>query len=387
MIQRSGSPQARAERRQAWPWSVRLLFAMALGSSRQSWATADLPWYQQPAAILPVHPVHDQPWLLWQRATADAMAGPYASPLFRETACELDVMWRLVDANQDPLPLAAADAELARDLALTGAGMGFGRLVQELADRSETFHVLRNVIYTALSPGLIFRQGGEGAPVKLDTRPQPGAIVRANIDQPRVAPNRPLPPPSLHLGTGFGLVDTATGSAADPQEQPVPAVRAWLDFGAPGRVSARVDARWLEPWEPTRSSVPSWQVAGRLPLPYRFALNVEATGAEETGLPLRQRIALSHPLPERPSWVLRLGGTHLPPGAERETDEWRVDLSLRANLDWNIPVDLDRWPLGQQPGSTGSGLPRIPDASPNRVAPVVRTPAERALDTPPFPAL
>ena len=57
------------------------------------------------------------------------------------------------------------------------------------------------------------------------------------------------------------------------------------------------------------------------------------------------------------------------------TAEARILQMLRKL--WVLPVDIDRWPLGQQVGAPGPTLPTVRRAGPNELTELLIQPAHR----------
>ena len=337
---------------------------------------APAPWYATPLAT-ELHPVHTQPALAWQLAMADAMSGPRASPLFRDTATALDVRWRLVAVGA-PVP-EPTDAlfEAARDLSLTGAALGARQVVDQTLDRSEVLSVAQDVVRGLVRPGLVVQRQDGHLHAHLDEGVRaPRAAIASAMELPRPGA-RPPPAPTLRIGGGLGLAEGTWSADGGWETQPLPAVHATLSASQVGVDVAQLEALWLAPWDRADEVRARWALVVREGLIYNTSLGLEAWSADERPVPARARLSLSWPLPARPGWLVRGGVARTWEDSTLRDGEWRVELALRANLGWHVPVDLRRWPLGQEIDGLGPVFPCVPDRGPNEVAPVVRDPAER----------
>lgn len=346
-----------------------------------------LPWSAQPTART-LYPVRPQPMLVWQRAMIDAMAGPDASPLFRDAASALDVRWRLVAADQDVLPPTPEEADRALDLSLRGAGMGLERVLREALRRSEVLNVAEGVLRTTLRPAIVLERGPGGPRVRVDdhlwdaranlaavtegpraTGPRPPGLYRPPPRGPR--------PPRVRVGSGMRLVDDPrvdesreTALLASTR----PAVSGWVGMEGLGLDALQAGVTWVDPWYDANSELVWWDLAARQPLAPRVFLRLELSSRDPSILPDRGRAGVSWQLPGYDTWRLSLDGTRRFPKPIDPEDpgEWRAELRLSTNLGWHVPVDIDRWPLGHQPGARGPVLPSVTPVGPNEVAPLAR---------------
>ena len=118
----------------------------------------------------------------------------------------------------------------------------------------------------------------------------------------------------------------------------------------------------------------SWTIVGRQELYPRVSLVGTIRGEVSTShlnaLPSQGRTALE--------W--RIPNTRWSTGVSRmvrvnDDMEWEVRtmLQLRSHLNWYVPQDIDRWPLGQRPGKRGPIYPSVEDRSANATGPLVPT--------------
>lgn len=344
-------------------------------------AAAPPPWYTLPV-IQGLHPVRPQPGLAWQRATAAAMAGPGASPYFRDTATELDVRWRLEAAGEPLLPADDQLADTALKLSLTGASMGLTRLVHDALARDEVLGVAQDVVRAAVSPGVVVQRRPEGFHVELDDRSRAFVAGRAAVLEGARRPMHRPPVPTLRVGTGLRLTERATDLSGDLVATPVPAVAGWFGLDHMGLDALLLDATWIEPWSDEGPPRLRWGLAARESLLGGLSLRAQLTSDDGVGLPDSGRLGLGYALNRPETWTVRLeGGCRLPAHTGDDPGEWRVEIGVRANLDWRLPVDIDRWPLGQQVGAPGPTLPSVRAGGPNRAAPL----NPRPIDEPAAP--
>lgn len=308
------------------------------------------------------HPVRGEPMLAWHRAVAATMAGPTASPWFRDTATAMDVRWRLLAAGE-PLPdPSEAEVERALDLSLQGAVLGLDQVIREALSRSEVLAVAEQVVRTGLRPGIVV-QGGPGGPrLSLDDRPWTGRAALAAVSEGPRPGRRPPPPPRARLGAGLRFVEQEAAAAEDDPLSSLsdlePSLQGWLGLDRVGVEAMTATVSWLSPFDEERPEAEPelwWDLAARQRLLSGVALRAQLSSHDPLLLPDMARVGLLLPLPANERWRISLDGTRRLPNPERASDEgeWRAELRLSANLDWSLPVDVDRWPLGQQPGAPG----------------------------------
>lgn len=335
----------------------------------------DGPWM---TAAVTLHPVRPQPVLTWQRNTRDAMSGPGASIWYRDHSTALDTRWRLEQAGY-LVESSPDDEEQVRRLAFAGALMGLERTVNDALDRSDVLGPARRVFAFVSGPGLTLRERDGETRVQAASAHAPAGAMVAAVEQ---VPSR-RPDTRLRLGSGLSLVDL-DGDDYSLGAAPALVARVFIDVRALG-----LDALHLELQDPdllleTPDDTPlRWQVSARQGLVPGLFLLAAATSDPWTGLPARWRAAVELRPPVWRPWALRLSTSHRLPLENDPADpgEQRVELTLRADLAWRVPQDVDRWPLGLEPGARGLVLPMIEDSGPNQVQPVVRDALSRALDT------
>ena len=337
------------------------------------------PWYTLPITN-GLHPVRIQPGLAWQRSMATVMAGDGASPYYRDTATAMDVRWRLEMEGRPQIPLSEDEATAALNLSLTGAAMGLTRMVHDALARDEVLGVAQDVVRLALSPGVVVQREARGFHVELDDRArgfQQGSA--AVLEGPRSS-NRGPPQGTMRFGTGLRLADGGADLTDDLLGDPVPAASAWLGLDHMGLDALLLDVSWADPWgQGPHARELSWGLAARQALWNGVSARAEITSDDGVGLPDRSRTGLNYRLKEHRAWNVRLDLVRRFPSHTDEAfeGEWRVELGLRANLDWVLPVDIDRWPLGQQVGAPGPTLPTVRRAGPNELTELLIQPAHR----------
>ena len=190
------------------------------------------------------------------------------------------------------------------------------------------------------------------------------------------------PVPTLRVGTGLRLTERATDLSGDLVATPVPAVAGWFGLDHMGLDALLLDATWIEPWSDEGPPRLRWGLAARESLLGGLSLRAQLTSDDGVGLPDSGRLGLGYALNRPETWTVRLeGGCRLPAHTGDDPGEWRVEIGVRANLDWRLPVDIDRWPLGQQVGAPGPTLPSVRAGGPNRAAPL----NPRPIDEPAAP--
>lgn len=355
------------------------LLVPALCGAAAAQSAEETPWYTLPITE-GVHPVRPQPGLAWQRSMAAVMAGPGASPYYRDTATALDVRWRLEMQGKALLPASRDDATDALNLSLTGAAMGLSRMVQDALARDEILGVASDVVRTAMSPGLVLSRQEEGFHVELDDNPRGFQQGRASILEGPRSSRRGPPPATMRVGTGLRLTDGGGDLTSDLLDDPVPAASAWLGLDHMGLDALLLDLSWSDPWGRSRDARElTWGLAARQAIWNGVSARAELLSEDGLGLPNRGRAGLSYRLKEQRAWTVRLDGARRFPSQAEDArpPEWRVELSLRANLDWVLPVDIDRWPLGQEVGAPGPKLPAVRRGGPNEVTRLQVAPADR----------
>lgn len=349
---------------------------LALAGPAQAEDAGPMPWYAEPVGLT-LHPVRPQPMLAWHRAVATMMAGPDASTLFRDVSNKLDVYWTLEAADLDPLPLDDATRDLAFDRSLQGMTLGFSRLLQDTLDSNEVLATADRVIGTGLRPSLIVEKGDDGTHVRLDQRPWSSNGSLASVADPSRSPQNGPPKPSLRTGAGVRLVEDADRGDT-PLTDLVPAAQGWLGLDDMGVDALFMDATWVRPWARPKHPQIWWDFAMRQALTSRLALRVSTSNADDNPLPDRARAGFSWQIPGYRDWRIYLDGVHdFPdPSDPEDPGEWQVVTRLSASLGWHLPVDVDRWPLGQEPGAPGPMLLALRPTGPNETAPLARPPRE-----------
>lgn len=303
-----------------------------------------------------------------------SMAGPMASAQFRESANRMDIHWRLSAVDGASPTLSVEERDRLLELSVAGASLGARAVLREVLSRDQGVERVRQIVHTAVSPGVEMRREEEGLTVRLDSPVHPARSTADDLDDPselRAAGLQGPPPPSFRTGTAFRMVSDAT-RPSEPH----------YTLAASGFVqSTQVGVDLLRADLITRPIGPRWQggwsVGARQALHPALSLLGDAQGGIRSAIPQRYRAGVELRSPRLRPFVVQLTGTHVgPPGT---LDAERIGFFvLRTNLRWRLPGDIDRWPLGQVPGAPGPFLPDIDDLGPNRMGAVVERPIDRA---------
>ena len=188
----------------------------------------------------------------------------------------------------------------------------------------------------------------------------------------------------MRLGTGLRLAERGDALDDDLLPVPVPALVGWFALDHWGVDGMLLDATWIEPWASDAPPRLRWGLALRESVWNGMSLRAQVTSEDGIGLPDVGRVGLGYALNRPETWSVRLDGVgRLPDHTGNAPGEWRIEVGLRANLDWHIPVDIDRWPLGHQVGAPGPSLPSVQNRGPNRVTEVVIPPVGEPVEEEP----
>ena len=349
-----------------------------------------------------LHPVRDPFLHTWQRATAKSMAGPGASVWYRDMATKLDVNWRLAALAPTPLHIDNATRDLALDMAIAGASSGWDTAMRRTLRQSTELTPFHTFAKSILTPSLQVERGQDGSTrVKPDSAASlDSRAAMVDIDRGSQTPNAKVKPPlpSLRTGSNITLISIPTSddvrAGTDAQSPISPGMTSWLDVRNIIFDAARVQARIAQPTE-RRKFNPNvrWAALARQEIIPSWAVVADLQGQlfhdTQQQITVRQGVALEHRLTDLSlsSWALRAAMTRevrddLEPGIVEE----RFSVSLRADLGWYVPQDVDRWPLGHVPG--GEIAPILPPTGPGKPMPFMASPAERTgAEPPPQPQL
>jgi len=315
-------------------------------------------WYDGEVAA-DLRPVRMQPWLDWQRATAASMAGPRASPLFRDTANELDCYWRLESASGVPTLLSPEVGERALELSLLGSNLGWNVALAQLLEDAPVLDTVRRIGNTLAHPSLRITPTRPEGRVALGDGPVDRRLARAQADEPDLNAL-----PVVRLSSHLVLFSPPTLLADD--EEPVDPIQPQALVILHTQRVGLTQTQWVQglspaevPLQPPQSRsvlsarqqvIPRWSVIGEV------RWDQWLLTAQRGGLEFRPR----------PRWLVRAIYTQRP---DPVTPEQKVMVTLSRRLRWRLPQDIDRWPLGQEVGAPGPWLPAIPDHQPS---PLVR---------------
>lgn len=330
-----------------------------------------------------LHPVRPQPFLAWHRAVADVMAGPDASPLFRDTSTAMDVRWRLVAAGEELFPASDTEEQKALDLSLQGATLGLSRATWEALSRSEVLAVAGKVVRTGLRPSVVVERRPDGPRLRLDERAWSSQLSRASVSEgPRLGERRAPRPPSLRVGGGARLIEDPDLDTDQPLSNLQPAVQGWVGLERLGLEAMQLDVTWFDP-TPDQDPRIWYELVARQRIVGRLSLRAELESDDDLLLPDAGRAGLAWQIPEHPGWRIGLDGVRRFPRPYRAGDEgeWRAELRLWSTLDWRVPVDIDRWPLGHEIGEPGPTMLALRPSGPNLASPVALTADEQEQET------
>jgi hypothetical protein len=337
-----------------------------------------------------LHPVRDPFLTRWQQATVREMSGSGASPWYRDVAAHLDVTWRLAELAPNPVTLDTSLRDQALDMAIAGAFSGWNNVWRQTVQRSPDLVPIHTIVQSALTPSLQIRKDNGGTTrVSTDARgAQNQQAAMADINQgpsPGRTGRSSGGPPLLRTGSALTLVrlpdrsDLALGS--QPQSPFSPGLSSWVDLRNVVVDAARVQTRIQQDPERNRFRPQvRWVALARQGLLPNWDVIADLQGNPETALPQRNAVALEHRLGSLglPAWALRASASQqLRQDLGPEIREERLMVSLRTNLAWYLPQDVDRWPLGQRPLAPGPVLPRVSPTGPDNPRPLAQPPIER----------
>ena len=306
-------------------------------------------WYAEPV-VSALHPVR-QPFLhRWQNNLSVVMAGDNASPLFRNSATNMDAHWRLA-ANDIETPwLSEEDRLRAIEHAGLGASLALQRSFNQLIARSPEFSTVVRSLRTLAGPSLEIAQRNGDVSVRLNegTRNQRTSMARLNEPTQRRPPPggdfRVRPGPSLRLSSGLQVVDVVRLDD-DGEEYTIlrPGLSLSADADRIGPATIRLRTALIQSGQQPSLD---WRAAVRVNTLPGIALLGELSGDET--LPQRLQSGVEWRIPTDHNLNTRLIGSHRVEDGER-----RVMLMLSRPMRWHIPNDLQRWTLGQEIGTPG----------------------------------
>lgn len=354
-----------------------------------------------PQAVSELHPVRDPFLAQWQRHTARSMSGPGASIWYRDLSTRLDVTWRLAELSANPVQLDTAVRDQALDQAIAGATQGWDDAVRRAIRRTPELAPLHTIGRSLFTPTLQVRRGRHGqAQVTTDDRSARTAqAALAEIDQATPVAGGTARSPALRTGSAITLVRIPSSadvrSGADRESPLAPGMLSWVEVrDLPGIDAARVQARVsADPERPRFRPQARWVGVLRKSIHPEVALVADVRGRPDMVTPERQMAAVDVSLSRvgLPAWALRASASReLREDLEPGLIEDRLMVSVRANLGWYLPQDVERWPLGQRPLAPGPVFPELPAAGPTAPMPLVSTPAQRTggpAEPPPTQAL
>lgn len=300
-------------------------------------------WYAEPVASS-LGPVRDPFLHRWQDNVSAVMSGPGASPLFRTAATRMDAHWRLTAYDIDTPLLFEQDQRQAMEQASMGALLALQLSTDQIISRSAEFSTIQRGLRTLGGPSVVISQQQEGASVVFNepTRSQQASMARLEEPQRvRSAAQATRSPPGaqFRLSSGLRVVDV-TRTSEDGEDYTIlrPAISLAADADRLGPISLRVRTAVLQ--ERRRQAAFDWRAAVRVRTLPRVSLLGDIQGNQE--IAERLQTGVEWRLPVSPSPISRVVGSY------RVSDgEQRVMLQLTFPMQWHIPHDIQRWPLGQ----------------------------------------
>jgi len=341
-------------------------------------ASAEEPWYLHPTTA-ELHPVRQQLWLSWQRHTQVAMAGPRASPLFRDDSARMEVLWRLAAIDGEAPSLTPDETQHVFDLALVGATMGLGDTVDEMVRRNEGLDAALRVARAATGPGLSVQRSEAptgGVDIDMEQGHPHARAARARIAEPP-SPGVQRRPPGVRFGQGFRIVERID----DEGRRYMPATVAHLELRRVGVDVLRLEDSVI--YESSEVVVHDWVVLARQQMTPWLTLHGELRGEGRTPYPdqVRGSLAIRHPTLRW--WSLRPGVSQTLRRPDRNNEvALRWEVQLRWNTRWRLPVSVDQWPMDHQIGAPGRPLPTIADLGPHNLTDPLRPNVVRATESP-----
>ena len=331
-------------------------------------------WYAEPVASS-LSTVREPFLYRWQDNVTAVMSGPGASPLFRTTATRMDAHWRLAAYDIDAPLLFEEDQQRALEQAGMGALLALQLSTDQIISRSDEFATIQRSLRTLGGPSVVLRQQQEGLDVQFNERPRNQQVTMARMEEPQrsrsTAPgSRQASGRQLRLSSGLRVVDV-TRTSQDGEDYTIlrPALSLSADADRLGPISLRLRTAVLQ--ERRRHTAFDWRAAVRLRTLPRVSLLGDIQGNEEIAERLQTGVEWRLPVAQAP--ITRLVGSR------RVADgEQRLMLQLTLPMQWNIPHDIQRWPLGQTLDAPGPAPVLRKDIRPG---PLVRlVPAQLAQD-------
>jgi len=341
-------------------------------------AAAEQPWYHHRSSV-DLHPVRQQLWLSWQRHTHVVMAGPRASPLFRDDTARMEVLWRLAAVDGQAPALTPDETQRVFDLALVGATMGLGSTVDEMARRSEGLDSAVRLARAATGPGIRIQRSDQpsgGVDIGLEEGRSHGRAARAHIAEPP-SPMARRGPPGVHFGQGFRIEERTD----DEGRRYLPAAVAHLELRRVGVDVLRLEDSVI--YESPEVLVHDWVVLARQQLKPGLTLHGEIRGEGRTPYPDRVRGSVAVRHASLRQWSLRPGVSQTLARPDRDNEvALRWEVQLRWVTRWRLPVAVDQWPLDHEIGQPGRPLPTIADHGPHQLTDPLRPNLVRATESP-----
>ena len=319
-------------------------------------------WYAAPV-VSSLQPVRDPFLYRWQDNVSAVMSGRTASPLFRASAAQMDAYWRLAAVDTERPWISDQDAQLAMEHAGLGALLALQLSIDQIISRSPEISTIQRSLRTLAGPSMVIEKKQEGVQVQLNERPRSQRVAMASLQEP-LRGRRPSP--QVRVSSGLRIVEDTRGNPAG-EDYTILRPGLSLTAGAEhlGPVNLQLRTALLQ--ERTNQTTIDWRAAVRLRALPRVSLLGDIQGDEQ--LVARLQTGVEWRLPVAPLVTSRIIGSH------RVADgEQRVMLQLNRPLQWHIPSDIQRWPLGEVLYADGPSPIRRIEVGPG---PLVRLVPER----------
>ncbi|MDG1480018.1 MAG: hypothetical protein P8R54_10515 [Myxococcota bacterium] len=314
-------------------------------------------WYAAPVVSF-LQPVRDPFLYRWQNNVSAVMSGRTASPLFRASAAQMDVYWRLAAFDTETPWISTQDAQLAMEHAGLGALLALQLSTDQIVSRSPEFSTVQRSLRTLAGPSMVIEKEQEGVRVQLNERPRSQRVAMASLQEP-LRGRRPSP--QVRVSSGLRVVEVTRTS---PIGEDYTILRPGLSLTAGaehlGPVNLQLRTSLLQ--ERINQTTVDWRAAIRLRALPGISLLGDAQGDEQ--LVARLQTGVEWRLPVAPLVTSRIIGSY-----RVDDGEQRVMLQVNRPLQWHIPSDIQRWPLGQELDARGPSPIRRLEISPG---PLVR---------------
>jgi hypothetical protein len=318
---------------------------------------------------------------LWQRQLTAAMAGPTASPLYRDPVAAMTTRNAFTAAGLQNSLLEDSDADVVLRRLLEGTASGTRRTAELIFAESPALHRTQQIAAGVTGTSVEWRATNDGLRASIRPDREPGDLAAARItgaspaDVGSLRPQRPRPP-TLRAGAGLDLEQDTSSSASIAIQ---PGMQAWIETERLALDAARISIETAHVLDLRAST--TWALAARTEVRNGWDVVVDARGDVTAPLPTRVSFGPQWDIPVRGPWALALTGTAEPRGWS-EDPAWEVALSLRSRSRWRLADAMGQWPLGEKPGASIDSPMRVADRGANNIAPLVIPQVSRVLSEP-----